>query len=340
MNIIDNGFSLEIRRIRNSIERSNRKDFVTTYTEREYLNGKTANERVLILRTRGCSWSYHSGCSMCGFWEDTNPNIKGEDIEKQVDEFLQMYPKGDVLKVFTSGSFLDPLEIPKDKQATILKKLEDSYDFVIIETRPEHVNKSIEMINKYAGKIQVAIGLESTNPKVLKYSINKNYTFEDYKRAALLLHENGISVRTYVLLKPPFLTEREAIEDSVNTIKDVIPYSDIISLNPLNVQKGTYVEYLYKSGRFRPPFLWSVIEVLIRTKNEEVPVVSLITGAGKKRGAHNGHTCDGKVSEAIRKYSETWDYSYIEKLDCQCKLDWENFKNAESKISFPIGEFL
>ncbi len=340
MNIIDGDFSLEIRKIRNSIERSERKDFVTTYTEREFLNGKTSNERVLILRTRGCSWSYHSGCSMCGFWEDTNPNIRGDDIEKQVDEFLKIHPKGEVLKVFTSGSFLDPLEIPKDVQARVLKKLMDAYDFVVIETRPEYVNKSIDMIKGYSGKIQVAIGLESTDPKVLKYSINKNYTFEDYKRAAIMLHENGISVRTYVLLKPPFLTEREAIEDSVRTINDLLPYSDIISLNPLNVQKGTYVEYLYKSGRFRPPFLWSVIEVLLRTRNQEVPIVSLITGSGKKRGAHNGHICDVKISEAIRRYSETWDYGYIEGLDCECKLDWTNFMNAESQISFPIGELL
>ncbi len=340
MNIIEGGFSLDIRKIRESIDRSDRTDYVTTYTEREFLKGKTREERVLILRTRGCSWSYHSGCSMCGFWEDTNPNIKGEDIEAQVDDFLSKFPKGDVIKIFTSGSFLDDIEIRRDVQKRILEKLARGYENIIIETRPEYVKKSMDYIKPYGDRLQVAIGLESSNQNVLKYSVNKNYTHEDFKNAAMLLKNNGLSVRTYVLLKPPFLTEAEAIKDSIQTIFDVMPYSDIISLNPLNVQKGTYVEFLYKQGRFRPPYLWSVVEVLLRTKNDKVPVVSLITGSGKKRGAHNGHNCDYIFSEAIRKYSETWNYEYIERLECQCKEDWRNFLEIENSISFPIGEYL
>lgn len=340
MNIIEGDFSLDIRRIRESIDRSDRIDYVTTYTEKEYLKGKTREERVLILRTRGCSWSYHSGCSMCGFWEDTNPKIKAEDIEAQVDDFLLKFPKGDVIKIFTSGSFLDDIEIRKDVQRKILDKLEKGYENIIIETRPEYVKKSIDFLKQYGERLQVAIGLESSNQNVLKYSVNKNYTYEDFRNAAILLKNNGISVRTYVLLKPPFLTEAEAIKDSVQTIFDVMPYSDIISLNPLNVQKGTYVEFLYKQGRFRPPYLWSVIEVLLKTKNQKVPVVSLITGSGKKRGAHNGHTCDYNFSDAIRKYSETWNYEYIEKLECGCKEDWKTFLATEDSISFPIGEYL
>ena len=61
--------------------------------------------------------------------------------------------------------------------------------------------------------MQVAIGLESTDPSILKNSVNKNYDFEDFREAAKLLRENGISVRTYLLLKPPFLTENEALRD-------------------------------------------------------------------------------------------------------------------------------
>lgn len=277
---------------------------------------------------------------MCGFWEDTNPRIKGPDIEAQVQTFISEFPKGEVLKIFTSGSFLDNLEIERESQIKIMKDVMEHYDYIIIESRPEFIERSINYIKQYSGRLQIAIGLESSNQEILKYSINKNYTFEDFKRASEILRENGISVRTYVLLKPPFLTEGEAIRDSIKTIMDVLPFSDIISLNPLNVQKGTYVEMLYKQGRFRPPYLWSVIEVLLKTKNDKVPVISLITGSGKKRGAHNGHICDEKFSVAIRKYSETWDYSYLENLNCECREDWNNFVKIEDDLSFPIGGYL
>ena len=64
----------------------------------------------------------------------------------------------------------------------------------------------------------------------MKNSVNKNYDFEDFKEAAKLLRENGISVRTYLLLKPPFLTENEALRDSIKSARDLAPYSDFISI--------------------------------------------------------------------------------------------------------------
>ncbi|MEM0138580.1 MAG: archaeosine biosynthesis radical SAM protein RaSEA [Thermoplasmatales archaeon] len=338
MNKIDLDLAKEVATIRNSTRRSTRRDFVATYLEREYLNGKTRNERVLILRTRGCSWSYHSGCSMCGFWGDTNPNIGSDDLIAQVNSFLKEFPEGEVLKVFTSGSFFDPVEIHPDIQKRIMEDALERYEYMVVETRPEFVKKASEWIWKYSGKLQVAIGLESTDKSVLVNSINKDYDFENFKEAAQLLHSIGISVRTYLLLKPPFMTEAESILDVVRSAREVSEYSDFISINPMDVQKGTLVESLYKQGNYRPPWLWSVVEVLLSLKDLRLPVVSLITAAGKKRGAHNGHVCDRTFSEAIRKYSETLDYGYLESLSCSCKDSWETFLKIEENLGISIGE--
>ena len=340
MNKVDPQFAGEIAKIRNAIGRNGRTDYVTTYTEKEFFDGKTTVERVLILRTRGCSWSYHSGCSMCGYWDDTNPEVGKEEIENQVNTFLGEFPKGEVLKIFTSGSFFDPIEIDAGVQFTIIERVLQGYAQLIVESRPEYIAKVVEKLRKYSGKMQVAIGLESTDPSILKNSVNKNYDFEDFKEAAKLLRENGISVRTYLLLKPPFLTESEALRDSIKSARDLAPYSDFISINPMNVQRGTLVEKMYKEGSYRPPWLWTVVTVLQSLRGIDVPVVSLVTASGKNRGAHNGHSCDRRFSEGIRLFSETLDYRYLEELNCECQEAWKNFYEVEDKTGVPISEVI
>jgi radical SAM enzyme (TIGR01210 family) len=340
MNKVDPQFSREIAGIRNAITRSNKTDYVTTYTEKEFFNGKTTVERVLIMRTRGCSWSYHSGCSMCGYWDDTNPDIGKRELENQLTSFLRDYPNGEVLKIFTSGSFFDPIEIDPVLQFEIIEMVLRGYTNLIVESRPEYIRKVLGNLKKYGGRIQVAMGLESTDPSILKNSVNKNYDFDDFKEAASALRENGISVRTYLLLKPPFLTESEAINDSIKSARDLAPYSDFISINPMNIQRGTLVEKMYREGNYRPPWLWSVVTVLQSLRDVEVPIVSLITASGKKRGAHNGHTCDRKFSEGIRNYSETLDFSYLDGLKCDCKETWKNFSEVEEEAGVAMSEVM
>lgn len=338
MNKVDPQFAGEIAGIRNAISRSNRTDYVTTYTEREFFNGKTTLERVLILRTRGCSWSYHSGCSMCGYWDDTNPEIGKAELENQVSAFLKEFPRGEVLKIFTSGSFFDPIEIDSGLQLEIIERVLEGYGHLIVESRPEYIYKVVGDLKKYGSMVQVAIGLESTDPDILKNSVNKNYDFDDFKKAATLLRGNGISVRAYLLLKPPFVTESEAVKDAIKSARELAPYSDFISINPMNIQRGTLIEKMYREGNYRPPWLWSVVTVLQSLKGVGVPVVSLITASGKKRGSHNGHACDRKFSEGIRKYSETLDYAYLDGLRCECKETWRNFVEVEEETGAPISE--
>ncbi len=340
MNKVDPQLAKEIAGIRNSISRSDRTDYVTTYTEKEFFNNKTTLERVLILRTRGCSWSYHSGCSMCGYWDDTNPEIGKEELENQINSFLKEHPKGEVLKIFTSGSFFDPIEIDSGLQLSIIERVLQGYDHLIVESRPEYIRKVVGDLKKFGGRVQVAIGLESTDPSILKNSVNKNYDFGDFKEAAMLLRENGISVRTYLLLKPPFMTESEAIRDSIKSARELAQYSDFISINPMNIQRGTLVERMYKEGNYRPPWLWSVVTVLQSLRDTGIPVVSLVTASGKKRGAHNGHICDRKFSEGIRNFSETLDFGFLDELKCDCQESWKNFVEVEEETGIPMSEVI
>ena len=318
----------KIRELRRDAVRRDNRNLIGAWREKDRFNGRVVDAFVIILRTRGCRWAYHSGCSMCGYFNDTNPRIEKEDLKKQIESALEKYSGEPVVKVFTSGSFLDDWEVPSQIQEMLYRRFEDAKR-IIVESRPEYVTpEKASLIAEY-GNIMVALGLESANNETLLYRINKGFTVNDYIKAAEILKEYKVPVKTYVLLKPPFMSERQSIEEAVNTIIFASKYSEVISLNPMNIQNNTLVEYLWRRGEYRAPWLWSVVEVLKRTLHLNVEVVSFPTAGGKIRGAHNCGACDEKVLRGIVNYSLTQDVKHLENLDCSCKRKWEKIVEYE-----------
>ncbi|MFW6196183.1 MAG: archaeosine biosynthesis radical SAM protein RaSEA [Thermoplasmatota archaeon] len=313
-------------------ERSDRKDLITSWDEREIYKGEVRDVFSVIFRTRGCSWAYLGGCSMCGYYTDTNPDIKDEDLEKQISEALERYDDQPIVKIYTSGSFFDEREVSN----SITEKILDSFDTekTLIESRPEFITKKkLKNFSELTNKLEVAIGLESANDFVLKRCINKGFTFEGYKRAAERVKENDALLRTYLLLKPPFLTESEAIQDTLESIDKVTDLSDIISINPVNVQRGSLIEHLWYKNVYRPPWLWSLVEVLKKSRLD-TKLVSSKAGLGSDRGTHNCGECDDEIIDKIDQFNISQDKSILDeiKYTCSCRDEWE--------LSKEIGDYL
>ncbi len=152
----------------------------------------------------------------------------------------------------------------------------------------------------------------------------------------------GLTVRTYLLLKPPFLGEQTGIDDAVASARFADPFSDEISINPLNIQHGTYVERLWKRGDFRSPWIWSLIEVM-KTLSGTVNarLMSSPSGGGSQRGVHNCGKCDSEALAAVERFSFSQDPSDLE-VSCECKLTWAQYLKAEKYLGSPadIGRAL
>ncbi len=310
----------KIRELRRQKRRAEKKGLIGAWREKDRLNGEIIDSFVIILRTTGCRWAKVSGCSMCGYYNDTSSAIKKEDLKKQIEDALGKYRGEKLVKIYTSGSFLDDAEVPTEIQNEIVDSF-SSAERIIVETRPEFVKKKIEWF-KSKENIMIALGLESANDETLLFRINKGFLVRHYINAAKLLNEAKIPVKTYALLKPPFMTEREAIEEAIMTIKLATKYSEVVSLNPMNIQSNTLVEYLWQRGEYSPPWLWSIVEVLKRT-HELGEIVSYPTAGGTKRGAHNCGKCDEVVVKSIYDFSLHQDISYLANLNCKCRERWE-----------------
>jgi len=299
-------------------------DPVSVWIERERFHGDVVECLTVILRTRGCSWNR---CLMCGYRRDTDPNVRTEDLKRQFEKALK---RAKVIKVFTSGSFF---ELEKEFRDFVYDKVSEmDFEKLIVESRPEFVYKLEEDLDKIDFELEVGIGLETSDDFVREHCINKGFTFEDFKRSAKFVRSKGFRVKVYLLLKPPFLSEGEAIRDALKSVSDVRGLADVVSLNPTNVQSGTYVELLWRRRLYRPPWLWSIVEVL---KRSGVEIISDPVGAGSLRGPHNCGRCDKKVSKAIREFSLYQDPSIFD-LECKCFKIWEKIVELEDYSRVPL----
>jgi len=304
---------------------------VSVWSEKDLVSDKIVDALVVILRSRGCFWAKRSGCFMCGYNRDCLETVRSEDLIAQFEKAMEKHAGQPFVKVYTSGSFLDPGEVDPDARDKILKLIGEKSDRALVESRPEFVNKAtLEKAGGHVSKIDIAIGLETANDDIRARCINKGFAFRDFERACNTAKEMGASVRTYLLLKPPYLSEQAAINDAIQSISIAGQLSQTISINPMNVQRGTVVEGLWKKGFYRPPWLWSLLSVLEQgSKVTDARLISAPSGGGSRRGVHNCENCDAKILEAVEKFSLGGDKKFLEGLGCACRNRWLDYLDVE-----------
>src|SRR5271157_2154693 len=76
---------------------------------------RTLKSLTIILRTAGCSWNR---CLMCSYrherFSPRSPELITEGIVKQLRHVALNFllPETEMIKLYTSGSFFDPVEVP------------------------------------------------------------------------------------------------------------------------------------------------------------------------------------------------------------------------------------
>ncbi len=294
------------------------------FYNREIIQGQDGKALSIILPTIGCRWRR---CNMCSYFEDSPEDVSRDIFDVFIDLFNNAYDN-DVkkIKLFTSGSFLDPKEIDIDCAKKIISFISEKDVLEItIESRPEYVKKEyLEDLRNSAKNVQieVAIGLESSNNKVLQYSIDKGFTFEDFLLASEILKKLSIKNKVYLMIKPPFLTEKEAIHDAINSAKAIENLVDVISFNPMTIHKHTLVEYLWQKKEYSPPWGWSIMEILKGTANLKPDIICHPVAFGRFRGPKNCKVCNREVEERILEFSINNNPKILD-YECDCKKEWE-----------------
>ncbi|WP_256947053.1 archaeosine biosynthesis radical SAM protein RaSEA, partial [Halobacterium hubeiense] len=212
---------------------------------------------------------------------------------------------------------------------------------IVVESLPDFVDQpKIEDFTEVGLETDVAIGLETATDRVRHDCVNKYFDFSDFEDACAEAREADAGVKAYLLMKPPFLSESEAVEDMKKSVRECaeVEGCHTVSMNPTNVQRYTMVDQLHFRGGYRPPWLWSVAEVLESTADADAIVVSDPVGHGSDRGPHNCGECDDLVQEAIKDFDLRQDPSVFSEVSCECEATWEAVIERETSYNLPLAE--
>lgn len=301
----------------------------TTFTQPDRIDGEEVSAFVVILRTRGCRWALGGGCTFCGYVNDSFiRKIEPHELVQQFANGLKAYGGEPIIKIYTSGSFLDPYEVDEGAQVEIAKLVPATVKKLNVEAQAPDVTEprvaAIRQALPAETKLEVGVGLESADATVARYSVNKEFFLADFEEASRAAATHGATLKCYTMVKPPFLTEEEALRDCIATARLAGPHASTVSFNPMNIQKHTLVETLWKRQQYRPPWLWTVVEALLRGKEAcpQTVMKSDPVAGGRKRGAHNCGKCDEHVLKAIAAFNTSQDPRVFGTLACACKQDW------------------
>ena len=323
---------------------------VNLHEEYEPLIKRPVLVSTLALPAGDCAWhsSSSGGCSVCGFNSKHGEKAKLTRGGKPWPNFamralIQFNKKivsgltPEVLSVFHGGSFFNPDEIPLSIQRKIVDIFFRSrnYKKLFLESRPEFItNERLALLTKRKTSkekfVQVGIGLESSNDYVRNGIINKGMALDSFLTAVKTLKEMGISTFAYIFLKPHRLTERQAIEDAVSSASFCFENGvDVVSFSCAIVQKGTILHDLWSDDKYRPPWLWSVIEVVLRAREIadkygfHIRLGSFTDDPPPVAIPYNCPKCSSRTEQYLESFRKTNIIEHLKKIDdCECKSSW------------------
>ncbi|WP_075096950.1 radical SAM protein [Planctomyces sp. SH-PL14] len=221
-------------------------------------SGDIVDVATLFLTNRECP--FH--CLMCDLWKNTTQeSVPPGAIPAQIDHALSRLPPTRHIKLYNSGNFFDPKAIPHEDHAAIADQVR-RFDHVIVENHPRLVGDEVLRFRDRIAPatFEVAMGLETIHPEVLP-ALNKGMTLDDFDRAAEFLRSNGIAVRAFILLRPPFLSDDEGLDWALRSIDHAFAVGvSCCSVVPTRAGNGL-LEELQHRGEFAPPSLQSMERV-------------------------------------------------------------------------------
>lgn len=224
-------------------------------------SGALVDVATIFLTNRECPFR----CLMCDLWKNTTESTPAiGTIPKQIRHALSRLAAASQIKLYNSGNFFDSAAYPKSDRRAVADLVE-GFDQVIVENHPRLCGgEVVEFQQMVSGQLEVALGLETSHEPTLQ-RLNKQMTAADFARASEFLVSEGIAVRAFVLLKPPWTTEEEGVERAIESVRFAFDHGvQCCAVIPTRSGNGI-MDQLESLGQFSSPKLASLEQVIQET---------------------------------------------------------------------------
>ena len=209
----------------------------------------------------------HKGCPFdCVFCNQKKitGNIKEttpDDVTKTIETYLKTLPCDDrnIEVAFFGGSFTG---IPIDEQTALISRVrpyieKGVIDGIRLSTRPDYIDDKILSNLKTNNVTTIELGVQSMCDEVLKAS-NRGHSSEQVKTSSKLIKKYGFQLGLQMMTGLP----GDSWERSVKTAKEIIALKpSFVRIYPTLTIKDTYLEKMYKDGKYTPQTLDEAVEL-------------------------------------------------------------------------------
>lgn len=244
------------------------------YTERTDKHLRKYNIPVFVPH-KGCPFD----CVFCNQNRITGKikPVTPDEVTQTIEEYLLTIPESnrEAEVAFFGGSFTG---IPVEEQNALMERvspyIEDGrIDGIRLSTRPDYIDEDILVNLKKYGVTTIELGVQSMVDSVLKAS-NRGHSAKQAQNASKLIKQYGFSLGLQMMTGLPSDTDEKAIE-TARRIIELKP--DCVRIYPTLTIKDTYLEKMYKDGRYKPQTLEEAVklakELLIMFENADINVI-------------------------------------------------------------------
>ena len=308
------------------------------------------SEVLIGFRTRGCRYNHGGGCTMCDYWISAPvPPDRMVAAVRHTLSTLDFEPN--TLRVEVSGSFFDDWEVPQEARREILhlfSRFRNTH--FVFETHANTITerKVIKCINILGHRqLSIEMGLESANPWILRYCVNKSLELQQLVKAINILKKHEVDSIVNIMLGLPFLSAYEMVADTVFSINWVFAQgANRCVLFPMNTKPWTLVFWMEENEMYVRPPLWALVDVLSELDSQLLPQIGLAwyrprpqMHPGYKvpnRGPETCPLCYHDVMGLLDRFVISEERNEIVKrlvdFECVCKKAWYARKEQEPEL--------
>ena len=271
-------------------------------------DGRARSILTVYLRNGACPIA----CVYCALYRgmDARP-ATGEEIAVQIASARARHEGIAGIKLYNASSFFEPASIvPSEAELRAIASEVAGLDLVVVEARSENAARAPELARRLDGRLEVAIGMEAADDELLALW-NKPTSTASFRKAARLLAANGILLRAFVLVQPPFVSGREARELAIRSVEEAAAAgARLVSLLPV-VSRHAPMEKLRRAGMFSEVSLDLYFEIVSACRGRGPAIVAETEALAALPGCR--HCRDRRIA-ALLALNETGE---LPAVDCE-----------------------